>query len=141
MSPVFNDEGVLVGRSARMSDVTKRREAEQRLVEANERFEQTIANAAIGMALVGTDGSWLEVNPALCEIVGYGHDELMTKGFQDITHPEDLDADLELLQEVLDGRRASSCSSTGRPGIRPLKSETSCSTRSERSGSPRMRDR
>jgi PAS domain S-box-containing protein len=42
--------------------------------------------------------------PALCAILGYSHEALLEKRFQDLTHPDDLDADLELVRRVLDGR-------------------------------------
>src|SRR5436305_10242493 len=54
-------------------------------------FEQT----AFGVAHVGLDGRWLEVNDRLCAIVGYDRAELLAKTFQDITHPDDLNADLD----------------------------------------------
>jgi PAS domain S-box-containing protein len=53
------------------------------------------------MALVGPDGRWLYVNPAVCRIVGYAADELMQLTFQDITHPDDLETDLGLMHQVL----------------------------------------
>ncbi len=55
------------------------------------------------MALVAPDGRWLHVNPALCQIVGYPADELLRRTFQDITHPDDLDADLEHVRQMLAG--------------------------------------
>src|SRR5687767_11293488 len=65
-------------------------------------FEAAFHSASIGMALVGLDGRWLRVNQALCEIVGYPEEELLTKTFQGITHPEDLHADLALMDRLLD---------------------------------------
>lgn len=55
------------------------------------------------MALVGTDGHFLQVNRSLCEIVGYLERELLDKTFQDITHPDDLEADLECVRQLLSG--------------------------------------
>ncbi|WP_108660170.1 EAL domain-containing protein [Acuticoccus kandeliae] len=66
-------------------------------------FARAMADSAIGMALVGLDGGWLRVNDALCKILGYEPDELMKLTFQDITHPDDLDADLDLLAATLAG--------------------------------------
>ena len=80
-----------------------RRDAEEALREANERFERAFYDAPIGMALVGLDGSWLQVNDALCEITGYPRDALLQKTFQDITHPEDLDKDVALAGQVAAG--------------------------------------
>ena len=63
--------------------------ASESLRESEERFQSAMQQAPIGMALVGTDGHWLEVNPALCAIVGYTRAELLTRNFQSITHPDD----------------------------------------------------
>lgn len=63
----------------------------------------TFEKAAIGIAHLDLDGKWLEVNQALCEIVGYTHSELMQLSFQDITHPDDLDSDLHLVAQLLRG--------------------------------------
>ena len=69
-------------------------------------FRSAFDNAPIGMALVGLEGQWLDVNQALCELVGYSEGELRQLTFQDLTHPDDLDADLALVADVLAGRRA-----------------------------------
>ncbi len=67
------------------------------------RFEATFEQAAVGIALVAPDGRWLRVNNKLCEIIGYSHDELMSKTFQDITYADDLNADLTFVQKMLAG--------------------------------------
>ena len=71
--------------------------------QSDERFRTTFERAAVGIAQVATDGRWLRVNQKLCDIVGYSPDELMTRSFQDITHPEDLDSDLEQMRALLAG--------------------------------------
>jgi PAS domain S-box-containing protein len=75
------------------------------VAESEERFRNAFEFAGIGMAIVGLDGRWLRVNRAMCDIVGYTETELLQKTFQDLTHPDDLDADLAHVQELLDGRR------------------------------------
>lgn len=64
-------------------------------------FEQTFSQAAVGMALVSLQGYWLRVNPRICEMLQYSERELMDRTFQDITHPSDLNTDLEYLQKLL----------------------------------------
>jgi len=64
-------------------------------------FDALFEQAAVGVALVAPDGRWLRVNRKLCEIVGYSWQELMGKTFQDITHPDDLDADLDNVRRML----------------------------------------
>ena len=84
----------------------KELDPEQALRLVTQQFRSAFDNAPIGMALVGLQGQWLEVNQALCQLVGYSEEELQHLTFQDITHPDDLDADLALVDDVLAGRRA-----------------------------------
>ncbi len=67
------------------------------------KYEAAFEQSAVGMALVDLDGRWLEVNDALCRMVGYERDGLLKLGFQDITHPEDLAEDLALVERMLRG--------------------------------------
>ena len=78
-------------------------EAVAALRASEERFRNAVHYSAIGMALVAIDGRWLEVNPALCRLVGYTREELVERTFQDITHPDDLEADLSLAKQLLAG--------------------------------------
>lgn len=68
------------------------------------RFENIFNNAAIGIGLVSLDGQWQQVNDELCRIVGYPRHELLSLTFQQITHPEDLERDLNLLHDLYIGR-------------------------------------
>jgi PAS domain S-box-containing protein len=73
------------------------------LHESEERFRSAMENSAIGMALVALDGKWIKVNRALCEIIGYSEEELQHLDFQAVTHPDDLEADLEHVRQMLSG--------------------------------------
>jgi len=75
----------------------------RRIEQSEKLFRETFSHAAIGLGHVATDGTWLRVNDALCDIVGYPREELVQLTFQDITHPDDLDADLQLLRQTLAG--------------------------------------
>ena len=85
-------------------DITERKRAAAELSMSEQRFRSIFEQAAVGIALVATDGRWLRVNQRLCDIVGYSHEELLTKTFQDITHPDDLYSDLENVQQMLSGK-------------------------------------
>lgn len=76
-----------------------------RLRQSEEQFRNTFEYASIGMALVDLKGRWIKVNGRVCEIVGYQEQELLERTFQDITHPDDIDTDLELLTELTKGER------------------------------------
>jgi PAS domain S-box-containing protein len=94
----------LPARIIRVRDLTKRRQAEAILNASEERFRATFEMAAVGISHVAPNGTWLRVNQRLCDIVGYEREELLRQTFQDITHPDDLEADLEQLSAVLAGR-------------------------------------
>jgi diguanylate cyclase (GGDEF)-like protein/PAS domain S-box-containing protein len=88
-----------------LHDISKRRAADEALREAEERFRRAFDDNQVGMALVSPDGRFQRVNHALTEITGYPSEELVGKRFSDITHPDDVEADLEALREILDGER------------------------------------
>ncbi len=69
--------------------------------ESESRFRTIFEQSAIGIALVAPDGRWLRVNKKLCGILGYDEIELLTKTFQDITHPDDLAANLDQVRRML----------------------------------------
>ncbi len=80
----------------------------QRAADADSRraaalFTEAFESAPIGIALVSASGQWLRVNRSLCEILGYVPEHLLRTTFQAITHPEDLEADLNHVKNLLSG--------------------------------------
>lgn len=71
---------------------------------SEETFRCAMENASIGMALISPQGRFLKVNAALCELLGYEEGHLLANDFQSITHPEDLRADLQFVQQALSGQ-------------------------------------
>ena len=90
---------------AKMQDISLRKAQESELREVTQRFEGAFDHAPIGMSLVGIDGRWIRVNRALCQITGYGEPELLSKSFQEITHPADLTLGSHGLAAMLRGER------------------------------------
>ncbi|MEA5625636.1 PAS domain S-box protein [Nostoc sp. UHCC 0251] len=83
------------------AEINERQRIEEALRESEQRFRAAFHQAAVGIAHVATDGKWLLVNQRLCDIVGYTSEELQLLTFQDITHPDDLNADLEYVDQIL----------------------------------------
>ena len=76
------------------------------LREPQQRFRNAFQNAPIGMALVGTDGRFLDVNAALCQLLGYAPEQLSLITVQDITHPLDVEGMMARTRQLLAGETA-----------------------------------
>ncbi|HWS55671.1 MAG TPA: EAL domain-containing protein [Pyrinomonadaceae bacterium] len=76
----------------------------ERAADASDRFRSAFDYAAIGMALVSTEGRWLQVNRSLCQILGYSEQELLLTDFLSVTHPDDLPAALTNISQLLKGK-------------------------------------
>ncbi|MBH8552559.1 PAS domain S-box protein [Nostocaceae cyanobacterium CENA357] len=99
--PVYNALGETIGIGIILADVTAAKQTEIALRESEARFRAMFDQAAVGITLVALDGRFLQINPALCEITGYSHDELMQMNFEEITHPDDLEVDWDYARRVL----------------------------------------
>lgn len=87
-------------------DVTEQREMALKLRESEARFRATFEQASVGIAHVAPDGSFLRVNQKFCEIVGYSREELLERGFPDITSPADLKVNVEAANRLMKGQTA-----------------------------------
>ncbi|WP_053225044.1 PAS domain-containing sensor histidine kinase [Roseivirga seohaensis] len=85
-------------------DIDEKTKANKLLSLQEEQFRQTFEFAANGMALVGLKGEWLQVNKSLSQIIGYSKNELEKLTFDDITHPDDLEKDYSLLDQLIRGK-------------------------------------
>lgn len=102
---VDDDHGEMIGFAGTMRDLTGRKAYEDALRTSEAKFRSVIDNSPVGLALVGTDGRWLEVNRALSDLLGYSPEELVQTTFQELTHADDLEIDLHLVNDVLAGKR------------------------------------
>ena len=93
--PVRDEQGRVVQRLGANTDIDDRKRAEEALRESEQQFRGTFENAAVGIAHKDGEGRYLRVNQKYCEIVGYSREELLVTTFRDITHPDDLAAELK----------------------------------------------
>lgn len=101
--PIRDDSGEVVAGAGVVEDVTDIRVAAQARRESEERFRLSFVHAPIAKALVELDGRLRQVNTAFTRLTQYSEQELLTRSFQDITHPDDLETDLNHLSRLLAG--------------------------------------
>jgi PAS domain S-box-containing protein len=77
---------------------------QSQLSQSEERFRQSFDEAAIGMAIVTTEGRWLRANRSLCATLGYSEQELLGTDYQRITHPADAHLDLMIVSRLMSGQ-------------------------------------
>ena len=105
--PVKRVDGAFAGIVGGWRDVDAEVRAQQALAESEALFRSAMQAASIGKCIVAPDGGFLQVNPALCELLGRDEETLTATTWQELTHPDDLEVDLELVGEVLSGARDS----------------------------------
>ncbi|MFL6663674.1 MAG: PAS domain S-box protein [Rhizobacter sp.] len=107
LEPLFANVGAIIG-AVRMDQA--RRAAEQALRASEERLRQTFEMAAVGIAHITPDGRFVRANQRLCDTFGYSCDELLKLRVQDVTLPEDVEANRDFARRLL----------RGEPGGQPL---------------------
>jgi len=100
---LFDDQG----RPERMLgvniNITGRKEAEDALRESEARLERSQEFSLVMVTHIGLDGRWLKVPQTLCDLLGYSEAELLAKKAQDITHPDDIQAEIMARQRLIRG--------------------------------------
>jgi PAS domain S-box-containing protein len=109
MVPWRQTDGKIGGAILFAEVMTNQVAARRALAESEARFRATFDNAAVGVALVGCDGSILRANNSLARMLGYSAEELKTRTFQDLTHPEDLATNVSMFNKTLVGEAESYC--------------------------------
>jgi diguanylate cyclase (GGDEF)-like protein/PAS domain S-box-containing protein len=102
-APVRDDTGMIIGGASVASDVTELRRAERARAAGERRLQLTFASSPVGMALEDLDGRFLEVNPALCQMLDRPADWLLARRVSDVLDADDRGADLVARDQVASG--------------------------------------
>lgn len=89
-------------------DISEIIKVQNELKESELRFRKAFENSTSGMCTVSTEGRFLQVNPKMCEILGYSPEELLGKKFPEVTHPEDAHLGWDDMKKILEGEKDSS---------------------------------
>lgn len=96
----FRDKAVKV--YGTFIDISEQKEKQFALEQSLQEFRKLFEHSSIGMAIISKEGEWMRVNSRICEIFGYSEEELLNMTFQDLSHPEDVDNDKDLLKDLID---------------------------------------
>ena len=101
INTIFDKDKNVLNYIGVFSDITEQNIKDKKIKENEAKLKKIFNYSGIGIARVGLNGEWLEVNDKLCQIIGYGKEELLNVTFQDITYPDDLDKDLEYVNKMI----------------------------------------
>ena len=105
ISPVRNGTGSLLGFAKVTRDLTERRRVEEALREREALLRATFEQAAVGIAVAGLDARFVRTNQVFQRMLGYSDEEMQSLTYVDITYPEDLPRNRELMAELVEGKR------------------------------------
>ncbi len=101
--PLRGQDGQVVAAAISAMEVTEDKVSELRLREAEQRYRTVFEQAGVGVARVSADGPFLEVNDRYCEILGRSREEILSGGWAEITHPDDLEVDAAQVARIARG--------------------------------------
>ena len=95
VSPIMGADNKVGNLLAVSRDITERRQAEEELHKSVERISIFFKSPLVGMAITTPENGWLQINDKLCQMLGYTRDELESKSWVEVTHPDDLPSEVE----------------------------------------------
>ncbi len=99
-SALIDDEWHAIGI---VRDISERKRLETQLALSEARYRSAFEHGFVGQALIAPDGEFVEVNQAFGSLLGYEKAELGGRTFTEITHPDDLDSNLEAVRALAKG--------------------------------------
>lgn len=99
-SGIFDEPSNRISFVIQITNITEKKQMEQAYQRSEQKFRSAFHNTSIGMAITSPEGRWLQVNQALCDILGYTETELLASDFQTMTHPDDLPQGVALLRQM-----------------------------------------
>jgi two-component system sensor histidine kinase/response regulator len=103
VSVVKNDAGKPMWLRGVMVDITESYRSDQLLRESEERFRRIFEDGPFGITILGLDSRFQRANETFCNMLGYSADELLGRTYLEITHPDDMEKEIELTKQVFGG--------------------------------------
>jgi len=87
-------------------EMTERQRTEAALRESEDKFKYVFDNSIVGKSLTLPNGE-INVNQAFCDLLGYTAEELQTRKWQELTHPDDVETTQKILDLIISGDKDS----------------------------------
>lgn len=98
LTPVKDKSGAVEGLVLALNETTQKKKAAEALRISEKRFRGIFEHAATGIAIIGLDGAYQQVNPAFCAMSGFTEAELLNTSFPSLIYPDDLEANLQKVE-------------------------------------------
>ncbi|TGK07301.1 PAS domain S-box protein [Leptospira semungkisensis] len=102
--PTYVD-GRIVGVYGAMQDITLSKLVEEEIRLSEKKFSEAFHSSGNGIILLDKSGFFLEVNQSFAKMLGYQPEELLFKGFQDVTYHEDINIGASAFQKIITGEK------------------------------------
>ncbi|UMZ72987.1 PAS domain S-box protein [Natranaerofaba carboxydovora] len=83
-NPLYDESGNIIGLTVFLSDITERKQTEEKLRKSEVKFRTYIEKAPIGIFVLDKEGNYLEVNEEACRMTGYTREEFFKLNIKDL---------------------------------------------------------
>lgn len=101
--PLRDNLNNIYGVSGISTDITERRQIEEKIKESESKFRKIYEDGPLGMAIADSSLSFMHANATFCRMMGYSEHELQLMTFKELTHPDHLSSDLEGIKKLYNG--------------------------------------
>ena len=105
-APLYDEQNNIIGGLTVIRDVTEQNQRKRYCAKSEDKFKYVFDNSAIGKSITLPTGE-MQPNKALCEMLGYSQEELKTKKWQDVSHPDDIENTRNAIDSILSGQKES----------------------------------
>ncbi len=96
LSESFKDEYLVV-----LYDITGHKQAELAIRSSEQQLQAFYELDLVGLTITSPEKGWIRINDCLCKMLEYSEQELRQMTWAQLTHPEDLAADVEQFDRLL----------------------------------------